>query len=163
MNKPITLDELKERITFRFADINDIDELVVLYREFYQEAIYKDYLEFDEARVEDTIYGEIALDTRPHILALENDKLIGFISYALDHSFSKKPCQMLLEFYVVPERRRGAVGRALLGMAIMEGQRAGAGAFHAPVASGMLEVRSLINMFMKAGFEPFGVMLRRKL
>ena len=69
----------------------------------------------------------------------------------------------MLEFYVIPERRRGAIGRGLLAMAIQEGQHAGAGAFHAPLASGMLEVRSLINMFMKAGFEPFGVMMRRKL
>jgi hypothetical protein len=48
-------------------------------------------------------------------------------------------------------------------MAIQEGKIAGAGAFHAPVASGMAEARSLANMFDKAGFTQFGYMMRRGL
>jgi L-amino acid N-acyltransferase YncA len=165
MNKPITLEDLRDRIAFRFATVEDVSELMSLYKHFYAEAIYKDLLDLDPARVEDTIYEEITLDTRPHILAVneEDRRIVGFISFSLDHSFSVKPCLVLLEFYVVPEFRRGAIGRGLLAMAILEGQRLGAGAFHAPVASGVREVRSLINMFMKAGFTPFGVMLRRKL
>jgi GNAT superfamily N-acetyltransferase len=161
MNRPITLDELKKRITFRFAELGDVLELVSLYRLFYEEAVYKDFLDFDEERVLNTIHDEIVLDMRPHILAVEEEQIVGFISYTLDHSFSVQPCQTLLEFYVLPEMRRGAIGRGLLAMAMMEGQRAGAGAFHAPLASATKSVRSLINMFMKAGFEPFGVMMRK--
>lgn len=163
MNKPITSDDLQDRVGFRFATTDDIPGLMTLYRRFYAEAIYKDYLEFDDARVEGTITGEIAADTRPHILAFAEEEIVGFISYAFDHSFSKKPCLILLEFYVIPEFRRSAVGRGLLAMVILEGQAAGAGAFHAPIASGVKEVRSLVNMFAKAGFEPFGIMMRRKL
>ena len=66
-----------------------------------------------------------------------------------------------MEFYVAPEHRRSAIGRALLGMAIQEGKNANAGAFHAPVASGMRAARSLFNMFDKAGFSQFGYMMRR--
>ena len=68
-----------------------------------------------------------------------------------------------MEFYVAPEYRRSAIGRALLAMAIQEGKHADAGAFHAPVASGMREARSLFNMFAKAGFEQFGFMCRKAL
>jgi L-amino acid N-acyltransferase YncA len=68
-----------------------------------------------------------------------------------------------MEFYVIPEHRRGAIGRALLAMAIQEGRNADAAAFHAPVASGMNAARSLFNMFDKAGFRQFGYMMRRGL
>jgi GNAT superfamily N-acetyltransferase len=161
MNKPITLDNLNERATFQFADASDVPELIALYVRFYEEAVYKDLLEFDAARARETILNGIVTDTRPHILAVVDDALVGFIAYILDHTFSVKPCQVLMEFYVVPEFRRGAIGRALLAMAILEGKAADAGAFHAPVASGMAEARSLFNLFDKAGFTQFGYMMRR--
>jgi L-amino acid N-acyltransferase YncA len=161
MNKPITLDDLEERALFRFADASDTPELIGLYVRFYQEAVYKDFLEFDPARARDTILHGIITDQRPHILAIVNDEIVGFLAYILDHSFSVKPCQVLMEFYVVPEFRPGAIGRALLAMAITEGKAADAGAFHAPVASGMSAARSLFNMFDKAGFTQLGFIMRK--
>jgi L-amino acid N-acyltransferase YncA len=161
VNKPITLDNLDERVAFRFADSNDVPEVVALYIRFYDEAVYKDFLEFDPVRARETILGGIVADTRPHILAEVDGEIVGFLAYILDHTFSVKPCQVLMEFYVAPEHRRSAIGRALLAMAIQEGKIANAGAFHAPVASGMKEARSLFNMFDKAGFRQFGFMTRR--
>ena len=163
MNKPITLDNLDQRVTFRFAEVDDIPELMALYERFYEEAVYKDFLEWDAEKARETILNGVFTDTRPHILAVVDQALVGFLAYILDDTFSRRPCQVLMEFYVVPEHRRSAIGRALLAMAIQEGQRAGAGAFHAPVASGMAAARSLFNMFDKAGFSQFGFMCRRKL
>ena len=163
MNRPITLDNLDQRVAFRFADVNDVPEVMGLYERFYEEAVYKDYLEWDAAKARDTVLNGVFTDSRPHILAIIDETLVGFLAYILDDTFSKRPCQVLMEFYVVPEHRRSAIGRALLAMAIMEGKRAGAGAFHAPVASGMRAARSLFNMFNKAGFEQFGFMMRRPL
>ncbi|HEY1432897.1 MAG TPA: GNAT family N-acetyltransferase [Stellaceae bacterium] len=161
MNKPITLDNLDERVTFRFADADDVPDVLALYIRFYDEAVYKDFLEFDPARARDTILNGIVADTRPHIIAEVDQEIVGFLAYILDHTFSVRPCQVLMEFYVAPEFRRSAIGRALLAMAIQEGKAADAGAFHAPVASGMREARSLFNMFDKAGFKQFGFMTRR--
>jgi len=163
MNRPITLDNLDQRVTFRFADVNDVPELMALYERFYEEAVYKDLLEWDAKRARETILDGVCADTRPHILAVVDQALVGFLAYILDHTFSRRPCQVLMEFYVVPEHRRSAIGRALLAMAIQEGKAADAGAFHAPVASGMSAARSLFNMFDKAGFHQFGFMLRRPL
>lgn len=163
MNKPITLDNLDERVSFRFADASDVPELLLRYEEFYEEAVYKDYLDWDRARARETILNGIIADTRPHIVAQVEESLVGFIAYILDHSFSVRPCQVLMEFYVIPEYRRSAIGRALLAMAVQEGKAADAGAFHAPVASGMNAARSLFNMFDKAGFKQFGFMMRRGL
>ena len=163
MNKPITLDNLDQRVAFRFADVDDVPEVMRLYERFYEEAVYKDLLEWDAARARQTVLHGIVSNDRPHIVALVDDEIVGFLAYILDHTFSRRPCQVLMEFYVAPEHRRSAIGRALLTMAVQEGKAADAGAFHAPVASGMREARSLFNMFDKAGFQQFGYMLRRAL
>lgn len=161
MNKPITLDNLDQRVTFRFADVNDVPEVMRLYERFYAEAVYKDFLEWDAARARETVLNGVLTDNRPHIIAVIDDEIVGFLAYILDHSFSVRPCMVLMEFYVAPEYRRSAIGRALLSMAIQEGKAANAGAFHAPVASGLAAARSLFNMFDKAGFSQFGYMMRR--
>jgi L-amino acid N-acyltransferase YncA len=163
MNRPITLDNLDGKVLFRFADVDDVPELLALYIRFYEEAVYKDFLTFSPERSRDTILSGIVMDSRPHILAVIEQEIVGFIAYILDHTFSVRPCQVLMEFYVAPEQRRGAIGRALLAMAIQEGKTANAGAFHAPVASGMVEARSLLNLFSKAGFSQFGTIMRRGL
>jgi GNAT superfamily N-acetyltransferase len=160
VNKPITFDNLDERVAFRYADADDVPELIELYLRFYEEAVYKDFLEFDPARARETILNGVCADTRPHVVAEVDDEIIGFLAFVLDHTFSTKPCQVLMEFYVVPEFRRGAVGRALLGIAVLEGKLKGAGAFHAPVASGMNTSRSIANMLEKAGFHQLGFVMR---
>lgn len=161
MNKPITFNNLDERAIFRYADANDIPELLALYIQFYDEASYKDYLEFDPARARETILTGVVSNDRPHILAEVDETIVGFLAFVFDHTFSVKPCQVLMEFYVVPDFRASAIGRALLGIAVLEGQIRGAGAFHAPVASGMATSRSMANMFAKAGFEQLGYVMRR--
>lgn len=163
MNRPITLDNLDQNVAFRFADVNDVPEMMRLYERFYVEAVYKDFLEWDSERARETVLHGVFTDTRPHIVAIVDETLVGFLAYIFDHSFSVRPCQVLMEFYVVPEYRRSAIGRALLAMAIQEGRHANAGAFHAPVASGMRAARSLFNLFNKAGFEQFGFMCRKAL
>jgi len=163
MNKHLSLADLQAEKAFRFATAADVPALLELYGLFYKEAAYKDMLDYDEQRVAATILDGILNDVRPHIVAELDESLVGFISYWLDHTFSKQPCLVLMELYVHPDFRRGAIGRALVGLAIQEGINAKAGAFHAPISSGMGEARSLFNLFLKAGFEPFGVIMRRKL
>lgn len=138
-------------------------ELMELYDCFYEEAVYKDYLKWDPERATRTVLTGIVSDTRPHIIALIDKKIVGFISWVLDHSFSVDPCQVMMELYVLPGFRRSAIGRGLVGFSILEGRHAGAKAYHAPVASGMSEARTLFNLFSKAGFRQSGFILRRKL
>jgi GNAT superfamily N-acetyltransferase len=159
----ITRENIKDFVSFRLATPDDVPELIPVYQRFYAEAVYKDFLEFDPVRARETILNGITYDVRPHVLALIDDTIVGFIALIIDHSFSVKPCAVMMELYVVPEWRRGAIGRYLVGFAVMLAKDRGAGAFHAPVASGMTEARSLFNLFDKAGFKQFGFMLRRGL
>ena len=163
MNKRISPDKLDEQVKFRFADANDVPELIELYLRFYDEAIYKDFLEFDPVRARATILDGIVADTRPHIVAEVDERIEGFIAYIFDHTFSVKPCQVLMEFYVTPELRLSPIGRALLAGAVQEGKIFGAGAFHAPIASGMSAAASMGNMFLKAGFHQLGFVMRKGL
>lgn len=163
MNKPITLADLREEVTFRFATADDLTELLELYRLFYQEADYKRFLEYDEEKVRTTIFAGIISDDRPHILAVVDESIVGFVSYWFDKTFSRKPCLVLLELYVHPDFRKSAIGRGLVGLLVQEGTYAKAGAIHAPLASGMREIRTLVNLFRKAGFREMGVIMRRGL
>lgn len=148
---------------FRFAREEDVPELLEVYKKFYSEAVYKDYLTFDPERAAATIRHGIATDQRPHILAVVDEEIVGFISYVFDHSFSIEPCAVLMELYVLPEHRRGALGRGLVGLAILEAEQRGAGCFHAPIASGMSAARTLCNLLVKASFEPMGFVMRRRI
>ena len=122
------------KASFRYARLpEDLKPLMALYRRFYAEAIYKDYIEWDDVRATTTIELRIKHHIRPHVLAIVDEKLVGFICWELDHSFSKKPVAMLFEFYVEPRYRRSAIGRFLLRAALWVAKDEGACAFHAPV------------------------------
>jgi len=163
MNSHISLENLREEASFRYATEADCAELFDLYRLFYEEAVYKDYLDYDEEKVQHVVSHGIRTDERPHIVAVVDESVVGFLSFWFDRTFSRQPCMVLLEFYVHPDFRRSAIGRGLVALAVLEGRHAGAGAFHAPIASGMPAARTLINLFAKAGFEPLGWVMRRKL
>lgn len=158
--KPLTPANLLQECQFRYAQTEDLDVLIPLYEQFFEEAVYKDYITFDPVRARKTIAFGIENYTRPHMLAIVDQTIVGFVSWELDWSFSVRPVAVLFELYVVPEHRRSAIGRYLVGLAVWAGKDAGACAFHAPVASGMKAAASLKNLFLKLGFEEFGYIMR---
>lgn len=163
MMEHITPANIERRIEFRYAKVDDLDALMAVYERFYDEAVYKDYITWDHARARKTIEWRMEQRIRPHIIAVDGaDKtLIGFISWELDHTFSVRPVAILFEFYVVPEFRKGAIGRYLLHLAKREMKADGACAFHAPVASGMKDTQRLKNLLLKAGMSELGFIMRQ--
>jgi len=152
------------RASFRYALLpDDLEPVMALYRRFYGEAVYKDFIEWDDERAAATIEYGIKHHTRPHVLAVVEDEIVGFVCWQLDHSFSKAPVAVLYELYVAPERRRSAIGRFLVHLMCWVAKDDGACAIHAPVASGMDAAKSLFNLFTKAGFEQLGYVMRKKL
>jgi len=147
------------------ARLSDVGELNDLFEQFFAESGYGDRgIVYSRARAGEWLARVIEFGLTPHIVARLNDKIIGVISYDLDHSFCKDPIAVLHTIYVVPLHRRTAIGRMLVGLATITAKTTdGACAFHAPVASGMDETTSLQNLFARGGFEPIGFIMGRAL
>ena len=90
----ITRENIKELVSFRLATPDDVPELISVYERFYAEAVYKDFLEFDPVRARETILNGITFDARPHILAIIDDTIVGFIasSSTIRSASSRAPC-----------------------------------------------------------------------
>ena len=147
------------------ARLDDVDELVLLFETFFAESGYGDRgIVYAPENARAWLQRVIEYGITPHIVARLNGKIIGAISYDLDKSFCIEPVAVLHLIYVLPEHRRTAIGRLLVGLAVDLAKRVdGACAFHAPVASGMTEMASLENLFLKAGFAPVGFIMGRAL
>lgn len=147
------------------ATTNDVDELCALFETFFAEADYKRRgIVYSREKATEWLQRAIHFGLTPHLVARLHGKIIGAISYDLDGSFCERPVAVLHIVYVLPEHRRSAIGRMLVGLACDTAKHAdNACAFHAPVASGMEEVQSLQNLFTKAGFEPIGFIMGRGL
>lgn len=152
-----------QSVSFRLATSDDAPELTAMYASFFGEAVYKDYVEFDPVRAEDYLRRVIGAGLLPHITARIDGALVGSVSYSLDHNFSRHPIAVLGELFVVPRHRRSPLGRMLVSHAVELAKGDGATVFHAPVASGMREAKSLFNLLTKGGFEQMGYIMRRGL
>ena len=116
MNRPITLDNLDQRVTFRFADANDVPELLLRYEDSTRKRSTRTCSNGTAHRARETILNGIVTDTRPHIVADGRTTASSGFSPTSSTTRSRvRPCMVLMEFYVAPEHRRSAIGRALLG------------------------------------------------
>jgi L-amino acid N-acyltransferase YncA len=155
-----TLDE----IDFGLAEVGDAEELCGLFGLFFAEAGYKHRgIKFSPDRAEAWLKRVIESGACPHIVARSAGDIIGTISYTLDDTFCEKPVAVLHTLYVVAGHRHSAIGSVLVSLALEMSTGDGACAFHAPLASGMAETASLINLFRKAGFVSIGTILGRSL
>jgi L-amino acid N-acyltransferase YncA len=157
--------ETLDGIDFGLASPVDADELAGLYRQFFDEARYQDRgVVFDLDKVLAGLGEKSLFDRYPHIVArTHGDEIVGFVSYSLDSAFSVAPIAVMDVIYVVPERRRSALGRVLVALVLETAIGDGACAFHAPVASGTEASKSLLNLFKHAGFIEIGVIVGRSL
>jgi L-amino acid N-acyltransferase YncA len=146
------------------ATTSDAPELARLFQRFFDEAGYKSRgIVFHPGKTEAWLDSVIENGSVPHIVARRDGVIIGVVSYDLDDSFCEQPVAVMGTIYVEPAFRRSAVGALLLGLACECAEGDGAVAFHAPVASQMAEAASLQNLLVKAGFDPVGFIMGRKL
>lgn len=159
--------EALEGVDFNLAGKDDVPELAVLFGEFFKEADYKSRgIVYAPEKAKAWLERVIVYGSCPHIIARTHGydgEIIGVTSYSLDDSFCAAPVAVLGTLYVVPGHRRSAVGRILVAVATEAAAGDGACAFHAPLASGMTETKSLKNLFTKAGFDEVGTIMGRGL
>lgn len=146
------------------AEVSDVPALIELGREQYETSRYKDFgIEYSEAQVEKYLTFALENVLVPHLVATIDDKIIGGISFAYDHSFSKQPIAVLQNIFVTKKYRRTLVGRMLMMMAGDIAKDEQACAFFAPVNNGGEHVHSLGNMLAKANYHMTGYIMTRKL
>jgi len=154
------------RYDFDVATLDDVDGIVALWPEHWEEAHYKDrgivpdeqrYRRWMTACVENGFGVWIAA------VAREDHRIVGYINYELDHNFSVEPVAVMGNFFVARAHRRTAVPAILFDLCLDLAKGDGACAFHAPIASETISSRSLENSFVKYGFQSIGTMLGRQL
>jgi len=163
LRKRIVWAALKE-IEFRLAVREDAPALARLFEQFFGEAGYKDRgVRYSRLKAAEWLDSVISRGRVPHLVAEKAKRLVGVASYDLDGTFCVEPVAVLHAIYVIPEERMSAIGRVLVALACDLAKQDGACAFHAPLASGMAEQRSLANLFRHEGFEEIGVTMGRRL
>ena len=150
-------------IKLRLATVDDIDDLVLLFATFFRESHYRPALQFDPAVCAKYLRAAIGSGFSPHIVAVDNDRIVGVISYHLDSSFAAQPLAVMDEVYALKEYRGTPVGRVLVAAMLDLIKNDGATCVHIPLTSGHEAMPSLVNLFKKFGAEEIGVVLRKVL
>jgi GNAT superfamily N-acetyltransferase len=158
------LDQTMADYTFRVATPDDVDGIVALWPEHWAEAHYRDRgIVPDEERYRKWTWTMLEYGAGVWLLALHDDRIIGFFAYTLDHNFSEKPVAVMGTFFVEKAHRRSAVPAVLFELGIGLAEEDGACALHAPITSETRSSRALENMFTKHNFKQIGVMMGRAL
>ena len=151
-----------DRYTFRVATPDDVEGIISLWPEHWEEAHYKDRgIEPDEARYRAWLTKRLTYGAGVWLLAIDeaDNSVVGFFEYSLDHNFSFRPVAVMGTFFVAKAHRRSAVPTILFELALSEATEDGACAFHAPIASETQSARALENTFRKHGFTIIGTMM----
>jgi hypothetical protein len=177
-----------QHIELRLATVDDTPGIVRMIDDWFPMTIWKDCLTFDPAKAGMWIERGIRTGCEPFVLAVEapgkfpaadldrngvqeigaqnqnNFAPVGMISWHLDARLTTRPIAVLDEVFVIPRLRRSDLGRRLILQAMLISEAEGAAVMNFPVASGMPEQQSLINMLVKhIGAEPVGAILRKVL
>jgi hypothetical protein len=153
-----------ERYSFRIATAADVDGIVALWPEHWQEAHYKDHgIAPCEPKYRSWLENCLTNALGVWILALDGDHIVGFFAYELDDSFSERPVAVMGTFFVERLHRHSAVPAILFDLGLDLAKSDGCCAMHAPIASETLSSRALENSFKKHGFTVIGTMMGRAL
>jgi GNAT superfamily N-acetyltransferase len=124
---------------------------------FFEEAGFSAFAELDVDTAIEEVTKQIKLGLSTFILAEIDGKTVGFIGYAIERVFTIRPIAMMFFHYVVPEHRKGPLGRLLLAFAMdMAGSVDECCAFFSVVAPTSPAARGLCNLYRRSGFQPMG-------
>lgn len=153
---------IPDTCTFDLATTEDVVALTYLFKEFFEESNYSDKgITYSPARSCDWLRKVITNGIFPHVVAKVDGKVVGVVSWSMDHSFSEEPIAVLHTIYVTPPHRISAIGRTLVSLAMDIAREEGACAFSAPISSGIDASVSLANMLRKAGFKYSGAIMTK--
>jgi GNAT superfamily N-acetyltransferase len=151
-------------LSFRMAEVSDIPQIIPLTHEFDEISQFKNFgVELSESNSEKYLTMVLENNFTPLLLALIDEKVVGWCMFSYDMSFFKRPIAVLNTIFVTKKYRRTVIGRMLITTAMEIAKDEQACAFYAPVNSGSEHIHSLGNMFSKIGFKMSGYIMSRSL
>ena len=158
-----TLKSATPHIELRLATKDDIATVVPFLATFFARSRWAENLAFNSESAARYLERAIPSGYAVYIIALDGAEIVGLCSYHMYNVFTE-PVGVMDETYVVPEWRRSDLGCRLVHLALHLAKGEGCKVMNFPVASGMYEQRSLINMLVKRfACEPMGLLLRKVL
>lgn len=115
-------------VSFRFAEVRDIEPLLPLMRDFYG----FERLPFEETRQRELLSQLVQSPDLGRLILFEHaGQLVGYmvLGFGFSLEFHGRDC-LLDEFYVVPEHRSKGIGRAAVEFAIATCREMGIRAVH---------------------------------
>jgi GNAT superfamily N-acetyltransferase len=157
----ITRDTL-DAYVFRLANADDTPGIAALAEQHWDEAAYRHYdVTFDPVRYQNWLYQALTYNKdMAFLVAAHSGRIVGYISWFIDHSFSARPIARLDKFFVKRGHRRSAVASVLCDLALDMAANADVCLFQVPVPP---NARAMGNMFANRGFAVTGLILSRTL
>lgn len=149
----------KTLIRLRYATTDDVGTLIDLYTQFFAEVFPEHFDLFDASRAEEELRKKIANLERPHVVAIAENEIVGFVAWESDVSFTSRPIMVMRELYVLPKWRRNTIGRNLVGAILDACQKLDAWLLQAAIIRDMPTLR---NLFDKFGFEISGYTISKR-
>ena len=147
-------------IEIRTATPEDIPQLVDVGTAFFVESNFFGDLTIDKVQGAGTFGYLIAAEDNHVLVALDGEKLVGFISFDVVRFYTVEPVSHLFLFYVLPEYRKTAIGRDLLQRALDVAAEHGSKRFYASSTAGFDDGgktnKRLLNLYLRFGFEELG-------
>jgi GNAT superfamily N-acetyltransferase len=140
---------------FRMMQERDIDRMVELGAMYFEETDWGGYSEYSpenfRKRLELTLEHPVAFCA----VFTVDDVVMGAVRLVRDEFYTKEPIASCTFLYVVPEYRKGPVGRRLMDAAEQIARLEGCVAIDSNFMSGIDDVRKTFeNMFVKRGYKP---------
>lgn len=150
-------------IELRMAGVDDVGQVVDFLARFFARSRWADNLTFHGEKAARYLTGAIGSGYAPYVTAWDGEELVGLCSY---HTFDvfTDPIAVMDETYVVPRYHRTDLGRRLIAMVLALAKAEGCKVMNFPIASGMPEQNSLMNMVGRHfGAEYVGTIFRKVL
>jgi GNAT superfamily N-acetyltransferase len=150
-------------IEVRLARLEDTEKIVDFLGYFFSRSRWAECLTFQPPKALHYLQHAIPAGFAVYVIALDGEELVGLCSYHI-YSFFTDPCAVMDETYVLPRLRRTDLGRRLVFLTLHLAKGDGCKVMNFPIASGMREQRSMMNMVQRHfGAEPMGVIFRKVL
>ena len=154
-------------ITIRRATAEDIPQMVDIGENFFSESNFLDGLTIDQEQGAYTFGYMIAAEDQEVLVAVEEDKLIGFIIFDVTRYYTKELISHLFLFYVLPAWRGTRVGLDLLQKAEAIATERGAKRIYCSSTAGFSDDgkmdQKLLDFYKRCGYAELGCFVMKGL